>query len=207
MAPVSPRLASLSSTLVAVRRRRLLNRLAGGLGWTLSDGRVGVGVLGHREYVGGMWDEIGKLQFDFMVERGLTPEHVFLDIACGSLRGGVYFIRYLDRGNYLGIDKERALIRRGLSTELPPQVRAEKCPEFVVSDAFAFDRLSKRPDFSLAQSLFSHLTAAEVQCCLANLRTAVVPGHRLYATFNAGESAHNPLDRTRMASSTSRQMS
>lgn len=42
----------------------------------------------HRGAVGGMWDQIGKLQFEFMVKHGLKPEHKFLDIGCGSLRGG-----------------------------------------------------------------------------------------------------------------------
>lgn len=42
----------------------------------------------HRIAVGGMWDEIGKLQFEFMVKQGLKPHHKFLDIGCGSLRGG-----------------------------------------------------------------------------------------------------------------------
>ena len=79
---------------------------------------IGVGGAGHRGYVGGKWDELGRLQFDFMVARGLQPEHVFLDVACGSLRGGVHFIKYLDAGNYLGIDKERALVRRGPGNDI-----------------------------------------------------------------------------------------
>ena len=43
---------------------------------------------GHREFVGGIWEVMGKLQFDFLVKQGLRPNHVFLDIACGSLRAG-----------------------------------------------------------------------------------------------------------------------
>ena len=27
----------------------------------------------HRRFVGGLWDEIGQLQFDFMTSRGLMP--------------------------------------------------------------------------------------------------------------------------------------
>jgi hypothetical protein len=145
-------------------------------------------VIGHRDYVGGMWEEMGRLQFEFLLSRGLQPEHVFLDIACGSLRAGVHFIRYLDRGNYLGIEKEQVLIQRGLSKELPAEVRVEKCPELVVSDAFEFDRFSKRPDFSLAQSLFTHLNAADVERCLVNLRAHVAPQHEFYATFAPGAS-------------------
>src|SRR5947209_178803 len=51
--------------------------------------------LGHRTFVGGEWDTIGKLQFDFIVRQGLEPRHVLLDIGCGALRGGRFFIEYL----------------------------------------------------------------------------------------------------------------
>jgi hypothetical protein len=153
---------------------------------------LGVGGSGHRGYVGGKWDEIGKLQFDFMVGRGLRPEDVFLDIACGSLRGGVHFIKYLDPGNYLGIDKERTLVQRGLSRELPRAVRKDKRPEFVVSDAFEFDRFSRKARLSLAQSLFTHLIPPQIELCLANLRAYVPDEHEAYATFMAGDSGANP---------------
>jgi SAM-dependent methyltransferase len=145
-------------------------------------------VIGHRDYVGGMWEEMGQLQFDFLLSRGLQPENVFLDIACGSLRAGVHFIRYLDCGNYLGIEKERVLIDRGLAKELPAEVREEKRPELVASDDFEFDRFSKQADFSLAQSLFTHLNADDVDRCLKKLRANVAPQHQFYATFAPGAS-------------------
>ena len=66
---------------------------------TLQPGRYA-----HRGYVGGMWEEIGKVQIDFMVGQGLRPDDVFVDVACGSLRAGRHFISYLDPANYLGLD-------------------------------------------------------------------------------------------------------
>ena len=65
-------------------------------------------VMGHRGFVGGdalLWDEIGKLQIDFLKSEGLLSRHTLVDIACGSLRAGKLFINYLESGNYLGIDK------------------------------------------------------------------------------------------------------
>jgi SAM-dependent methyltransferase len=168
-----------------LRRFRGLRRF-GATPRLIPEGAAGVMVIGHRDYVGGMWEEMGQLQFDFLLSRGLQPRHVLLDIACGSLRAGVHFIRYLDRGNYLGIDKEKVLIQRALSKELPREVREEKCPEFVTSDAFEFERFSRRPDFSLAQSLFTHLNPGDVERCLVNLRAFVAPQHQLYATFAPG---------------------
>jgi hypothetical protein len=55
-----------------------------------------------------------KLQFDFMVEVGLKPKHVFLDVGCGALRGGRYFIAFLNCGSNLGFEKERGLISAGV---------------------------------------------------------------------------------------------
>lgn len=146
-------------------------------------GRLGVWLGGHREYVGGLWEEIGKLQFDFMLRMGLRPEHVLLDIACGSLRGGRHFIPYLDRGNYLGIEKEASLLRAGIRQELGRKLLTQRAPEFVISDSFEFHKFSKRPDFALAQSLFTHLAPGDIQACLTRLRANVNPGARLYATF------------------------
>jgi hypothetical protein len=108
---------------------------------------------------------------------------VLLDIACGALRGGLHFIPYLDAGNYLGIDKEALLIERGLRDELPAQVREAKRPELVVSDRFEFERFSKRPDFALAQSLFTHLPPEWIELCLTRLRQVATPHCRLFATF------------------------
>jgi SAM-dependent methyltransferase len=148
--------------------------------------------LGHRNFVGGLWNEIGKLQFDFLVAEGLLPNHTLLDIGCGSLRGGVHFIPYLEPGNYLGIDKHADLIAAGKS-ELGMAMEAERKPEFVVSDRFEFGRFSKRPDYAIAQSVFTHLNRRDIARCLRRLRRAA-PGCRLYASFFEGSSDDNPLE-------------
>ncbi len=171
-------------------RAGVLPRLMGRKRWRV-EGDLGVGVVGHRAYIGGRWEEYGQLEFDFMVERGLRPEHVMLDIACGSLRAGVRLIPYLDAGNYLGIEKEESLIKQALAKELPPEVAAEKRPELVVSGAFEFERFSKQADYALAWSLFTHLTREDLEKCLRNLRANVPDSHRFYATWLPGEESDN----------------
>jgi len=130
-----------------------------------------------------MWDEIGKVQLDFMIGQGLQPHDVLLDVACGSLRAGRLFIDYLEPGNYLGLDHNRWLIRAGLRYEVPKAVQRKKRPEFVVSDSFEFRKLSKRPSYAIAQSLFSHLTKDDIALCLGNLIEVMPEGGRFYATF------------------------
>jgi hypothetical protein len=64
----------------------------------MSDELAELSRLGHRGFIGGLWDELGRLQVDFPVSEGLEPAHVLLDIGCGSLRGGVHLIPYLEPG-------------------------------------------------------------------------------------------------------------
>ena len=139
--------------------------------------------VGHRQYVGGMWHEIGRLQFDFLVARGLRPDHYFLDVACGSLRAGVHLIPYLEPGHYLGIDKEVGLIQAGIDQELGRAIYEAKRPMFVVDDQFSFGRFGVQPDFVMAQSLFTHLTSAHIIQCLRKLTKVIASGGEVYATF------------------------
>lgn len=151
-------------------------------------------MAGHRAYVGGAWDEIGSLQFSYLVSEGLRLGDGLIDVACGALRGGIHFIPYLDFGKYYGIEKEGELIRRGLRHELPPDVREEKSPNFVVSSEFEFSKFEfdKPPRFSIAQSLFTHLNREDCVTCLTNLREVVDVGHRFYVTILEGDSSQSP---------------
>jgi hypothetical protein len=145
--------------------------------------RPPIGGEGPRGFVGGLWHELGELQFRFLVDQGLEPHHVLLDIACGSLRAGVRLIPYLDAGCYLGIDIDSSLIEHGRTIELGERLCAIKRPEFVVSGSFEFERFSRRPDYAIAQSLFTHLTPADIGLCLRNLSAVAQPGTVLFATF------------------------
>jgi len=139
---------------------------------------------GHREFVGGLWDEMGRLQFDFLVKQGLKPSHVFLDIACGALRAGRLLIPYLEPGNYLGIDKHPELIETGKANEIGADMLEGKRPEFVISDCFSFEGFSKRPDFCIAQSLFTHLRKQDIDVCFRKLAAFVGLGCRFFVSFN-----------------------
>jgi SAM-dependent methyltransferase len=158
----------------------------------MPQGRLGVWLLGHRLSVGGKWDTMGPHQFEFMRRQGLEPEHYLLDIGCGALRGGVHFIRYLDPGHYMGFDKERALVDSGLRHEVGDDLAREERPQLVTNIDFDFASFAPAPDFALAESVFSHLTAVDVARCLRSLRRLIDGhGHRFFATFIVGDSSAN----------------
>jgi SAM-dependent methyltransferase len=149
----------------------------------ISHGPAGIAEVGHREYVGGHWEELGRLQFDFLVARGLAPHHYLLDIGCGPLRGGRLFIAYLEPGHYLGIDKEEDLIAAGIELELGRDLLEQKRPQLLVSSEFAFERFGAAPDVALAQSVFTHLPPAHIAACLGRLQPRMAPRGALYATY------------------------
>lgn len=148
------------------------------------EGKALFEVVGHRNMVGGLWEQLGEHQFKFMISQGLKPHHVFLDVGCGSLRGGRLFIPYLHDGNYLGIEKEKILIETGKKYEIPENIWKLKKPEIIFSDRFEFGLFSKTPNFAIAQSLFTHLSPSDIRLCLRNLANFVGSGCRFFATFS-----------------------
>lgn len=139
----------------------------------------------HRDMVGGLWDEIGRLQFDFLVENGLVPQHKLLDLGCGCLRGGIHFIRFLEPAHYFGIDANQSLLDAGLEIELPLAGLVERLPRSNVycDRDFKVDVFGQMFDTVISVSLFTHLPAIYLRVCLEKLATVVKPGGRYFATF------------------------
>jgi len=137
----------------------------------------------HRKTVGGMWDQIGKLQFDFLVTNGMLPNHYLLDVGCGSLRGGVHAIGYLKKAHYFGIDKNQDLINAGWNIELPKYGLLEKSPNLVLLNDFGFESLDQKFEYAMAQSVFTHLPKHEIVKCLTHLDRVLEKGGLFFATF------------------------
>jgi SAM-dependent methyltransferase len=139
----------------------------------------------HREMVGGMWEELGQLQLEFLQRQGLTPQSTLLDLGCGCLRAGIHFVRFLEPGRYYGIDVNASFIRAGLEQELPRAGLAGRlaADHLLVNDAFEGSRFGVTFDYALAQSVFIHLPLAQIGGALRELARCVRPGGRFYATF------------------------
>lgn len=139
-----------------------------------------------RRRVGGSWEKIGHLQFDFLVSRGLLPEHRMLDVGCGVLRGGRHFIEYLEPGRYFGIDADPEVVA-GAHEELARLGLEARRPSLRLTDSFEVD-FGVQFDFALAQSVFTHLPLNSIGRCLANVSSVMAPGGRFFATYFPGPS-------------------
>jgi SAM-dependent methyltransferase len=139
----------------------------------------------HRGIIGGMWDEIGRLQFDLLVDGGLQPHHRMIDLGCGSFRGGVHFAGYLDAGNYFGADINASIMEAGYDRELMPLGLDKKVPRtnLLATDTFDVCKLSTTFHYALALSLFTHLPINLIRTCLEKLRPTMTRDGRFFATF------------------------
>lgn len=137
----------------------------------------------HRRTIGGMWDEIGRLQGDFLKGRGLQPQHRLIDIGCGSLRGGVHSIAYLEPGHYHGIDRSAELLNAAQQIELPRHGLTDRRPRLLRNEEFEFFRFETDFDFAIAQSVFTHLPFNSIERCLIEAARVLKPDGRLFATF------------------------
>ena len=136
----------------------------------------------HRNMVGGFWQEIGSLQFEFLKNRGLLPQHKFIDIGCGAMRGGLYFVRYLDKGNYFGIDSNTSLIEAG-KFELDAAGLSNKLPNLLINQKFELSLFEMKFDYALALSVFTHLYMNHIMRCLVEVNSVLKTGGQFYATF------------------------
>lgn len=145
----------------------------------------------HRALIGGMWDEIGQLQFEYLRNDGLTSEMRLLDIGCGCLRGGLHFVEYLEAGNYFGIDLSEDLLNAGYDVELAKAGLQHKLPreQLSVSEDFEVSGFGVKFDAAIALSVLTHLTLNHLKLCLMRLAGSMQVNARFYATvFHCPES-------------------
>ena len=155
----------------------------------------------HRRTIGYVeeWEQHGQAQFDYLKAQGLEPHHSFLDIGCGPLRGGVHFIRYLDTGNYYGVEKNEAVLETAREVELPRYDLVGKQPTLRADEWFEFEALGRSFDYAWAQSVFTHLPVNSIIRCLMNVDKVLVDGGRFYATFYENEQGKRNLEPIRQS--------
>jgi SAM-dependent methyltransferase len=158
----------------------------------------------HRQTIGNMpqWDYLGRLQLDYLVERGLEPHHHLLDVGCGPLRAGIHFIEYLEPGHYAGTDKRGDVLETARIVELPQRGLEAKEPLLVADERFEFGKLGRTFDFAMAQSVFTHLPLNSIMRCLVEMGRALNPGGKFYASIFENPQGKLHLDDIQQADTT-----
>lgn len=114
----------------------------------------------------------------------LRPQHRVIEYGCGSLRVGAHFIRYLDPGNFFGLDVVEGFYEIGEEL-IGPELLAQKRPTL---SAIAEDSLVEAEkfgaDFVYSNAVCVHVHPEEIADYFNNLRRLThARGARLF--FNA----------------------
>lgn len=139
--------------------------------------------------IGGLWDEMGTHQLNFLVHQGLHDDSTILDIGCGTLRAGRFLIDRLNPDSYFGFDLSKKAIDAG-NALIDQLGLSDKNPELRVNEAQNLrfeDYRGKTFDFLLAQSVFSHLRESDIKECFEHIGAVMNKGSTFFFTYHPGE--------------------
>lgn len=132
-----------------------------------------------------LWKMKRDFQFDFLKRMGLEPTQHLLDVGCGTLRGGLPLIEFLDTGHYTGVDV-RADVLAEARAELAEAGLAHKQPVLQHAEDLGKLALPRRFDVVWAFSVLIHMDDATLAGALAFVARQLAPG----GTFLANVRTH-----------------
>ena len=111
-----------------------------------------------------VWKKAREFQFQFLLDQGLQKTDTLMDIGCGTLRGGIPLIQYLDSGNYYGMDVRDHILAEGRE-EIKAAKLEDKNPNLVSFNHFSEVNLDVKFNFMFAFSVLIHLEDKIAESC------------------------------------------
>jgi len=118
---------------------------------------------------------LGALQFSVVVKEGLREHHKLLDIGCGPLRGGKFFINYLAPHGYFGIEPNEEVVRGAMIEEVGGDMSMMKAPSIIYSEELPLADFGEKFDYILAHSVFTHMPIAQIVRCMLRAKLVLAP--------------------------------
>jgi SAM-dependent methyltransferase len=134
---------------------------------------------------GKRWKIKQMFQIKFLKDIGLKKEDTFLDIGCGTLRGGIPIIKFLEAKKYYGID-----IRKEVIDEAKKELKEENLQNKIGGlELFnQFNELSLNIEFDkiFAFSVLIHMKDDKLDECLNFVSKNLKSTGEFYANVNIG---------------------
>jgi SAM-dependent methyltransferase len=104
-----------------------------------------------------LWKMKREFQIKFLKDMDLKPDHYLLDLGCGTLRGGIPIIEYLEIGHYFGIEVRKEVLIEG-QKELVETGLEWKKPTLLISSDITNYKIDQKFDFVWAFSVLVHMS-------------------------------------------------
>jgi SAM-dependent methyltransferase len=127
--------------------------------------------------------EQGIGHFEYLKKQGLKPEHMFLDYGCGVMRLGAFVGKYLDPGNYVGVDISQNRLDQGAIVMAAAGVSEEHYEALAVGGCELTELAGRKFDFVWAQSVLTHMPEADIRTMFRAIRPMMNEGAVYYFTF------------------------
>lgn len=127
-----------------------------------------------------------SFQFQFLTSRGLQPEHRLLDIGCGTLRGGIPLIEYLQTSHYTGVEARAEVLEEGRK-ELADSGLEHKHPLLIHAAHPAQIQPEAPFDFAWAFSVLIHMPDEVVDAYLGFVSDELAEDGEFYANVALGD--------------------
>jgi SAM-dependent methyltransferase len=131
------------------------------------------------------WKQKRDFQRSFLLGSGLQPSHQLLDIGCGTLRGGIPLIEYLEEGNYVGLEPREKALDKG-KAELREAGLSDKEPLLIQGDTSSAE-IARRFDVIWAFSVLFHMTDNVLDDTLRFVQEHLAAKGVFYANVKIGD--------------------
>ncbi len=132
-----------------------------------------------------LWKMKRDFQIRFLKDKNLQPEHYLLDIGCGTLRGGVPIIDWLEDGHYFGVEARAKALDEGRK-ELREAGLDGKNPTLSLSPDISQLTIDRTFDYVWAFSVLIHMTDEVLTDTLAFVTKHLSEQGVFYANVNIG---------------------
>ena len=133
-----------------------------------------------------LWKMKRDFQIKFLREVGLKEEDYFLEIGCGTLRGGIPLIEYLQTGHYYGLDVREKALKVGRA-ELKEAGLQDKKPNLLLSPNMRALTIDQKIDVMWAFSVLFHMSDEILDSTIEFVSKHLADDGIFYANVNIGE--------------------
>ena len=137
-----------------------------------------------------LWKMKRDFQIKFLKDMGLQPKHSFFEIGCGTLRGGIPIIEYLDTSNYFGAEVRKKALKEG-KNELKDSGLEWKNPTLILSPDISNLSIDQNFDYIWSFSVLFHMNDKIVSDTFNFVSKHLSNKGVFYANVNIGDSKEN----------------